>query len=154
MIVTEISRIGRNARDIRNTIDELHKKRVAVVFKNLGVLESIDENGKTSFVSSVIISIYTSLAEEEKRILSELIVSGLKEALRKGRPIGRPKGGDDINDVKKKYSKLILDLKKGHSLTECGKLHSVSRFATKILHVRIAYPCWYYSLITPIIHLF
>ena len=127
VIVTEISRIGRNAGDIRNTIDELHKKKVAVVFKNLGGLESIDENGKTSFVSSIIISIYASLAEEEKRILSERIVSGLKNARRKGRQIGRPKGGDDINDVRKKYSKLILDLKKGLSLSECEKLHSVSR---------------------------
>ncbi len=36
VIVTEISRIGRNARDIRNTIDQLHRKRIAVVFKNLG----------------------------------------------------------------------------------------------------------------------
>ncbi|MFN8167116.1 MAG: recombinase family protein, partial [Bacteroidia bacterium] len=45
VIVTEISRIGRNARDIRNTIDQLHRKKIAVVFKNIGGLESIDENG-------------------------------------------------------------------------------------------------------------
>ena len=50
VIVSEISRIGRNARDIRNTIDQLHKKRIAVVFKNLGGLESIDDRGEESFV--------------------------------------------------------------------------------------------------------
>ncbi|MBK7851736.1 MAG: recombinase family protein [Bacteroidetes bacterium] len=32
VILTEISRIGRNARDIRNTIDQLHRK-IAVVLK-------------------------------------------------------------------------------------------------------------------------
>ena len=127
VIVTEISRIGRNARDIRNTIDQLHKKKIAVVFKNLGGLESIDENSNESFVTNIIIAIYSELAQEEKRILSERIKSGLDEARRKGKKIGRPEGGDDINSVKRKYSRLIQDLKKGNSLTECSKLHDVSR---------------------------
>ncbi|MBK9413574.1 MAG: recombinase family protein [Bacteroidetes bacterium] len=128
VIVTEISRIGRNARDIRNTIDQLHRKKIAVVFKNLGGLESIDENGNESFVTNIIIAIYSELAQEEKRILSERIRSGLAEVRRKGlKKLGRPPGGDNINSVKRKYSKLILDLKKGYSLSECSKLHNVSR---------------------------
>ncbi len=127
VIVSEISRIGRNARDIRNTIDQLHRKKIAVVFKNLGGLESIDENGNESFVTNIIISIYAELAQEEKRILSDRIRSGLAEARRKGRKIGRPAGGDDINIVKRKYSILIADLKKGNSLTQCAKLHDLSR---------------------------
>ena len=127
VIVTEISRIGRNARDIRNTIDQLHRKKIAVVFKNLGGLESIDENGNESFVTNIIIAIYSELAQEEKRILSERIRSGLAEARRKGKRVGRPSGGEDLNVMKKKYSKLIADLQKGNSLTECCKLHGVSR---------------------------
>ncbi len=127
VIVTEISRIGRNARDIRNTIDHLHRKKIAVVFKNLGGLESIDENGNESFVTNIIIAIYSELAQEEKRILSERIRSGLAEARRKGKRVGRPSGGEDLNVMKKKYSKLIADLQKGNSLTECCKLHGVSR---------------------------
>ncbi len=127
VIVTEISRIGRNARDIRNTIDLLHRQKIAVVFKNLGGLESIDENGNESFVTNIIIAIYSELAQEEKRILSERIKSGLAEARRKGKRMGRPSGGEDLNVMKKKYSKLILDLQKGNSLTECCKLHDLSR---------------------------
>lgn len=127
VIVTEISRIGRNARDIRNTIDQLHRKKIAVVFKNLGGLESIDENGNESFVTNIIIAIYSELAQEEKRILSERIKSGLAEAKRKGKRMGRPEGVEDISDLKKKYAKLISDLQRGNSLTECCKLHGVSR---------------------------
>jgi DNA invertase Pin-like site-specific DNA recombinase len=127
IIVTEISRIGRNARDIRNTIDQLHKKKIAVVFKNLGGLESIDESGNESFVTNIIIAIYSELAQEEKRILSERIKSGLAEARRKGKRMGRPEGVEDIFDLKKKYAKLISDLQKGSSLTECCKLHDLSR---------------------------
>ena len=127
VILTEISRIGRNARDIRNTIDQLHRKKIAVVFKNLGGLESVDEYGNESFVTNIIIAIYSELAQEEKRILSERIKSGLAEARRKGKRMGRPKGLEDISDLKKKYAKLISDLQRGNSLTECCKLHGVSR---------------------------
>lgn len=127
VIVTEISRIGRDARDIRNTIDQLHRKKIAVVFKNLGGLESIDESGNESFVTNIIIAIYSELAQEEKRILSERIKSGLAEARRKGKRMGRPSGSEDLNAMKKKYSKLIADLQRGNSLTECCKLHGVSR---------------------------
>ena len=127
VIVTEISRIGRNARDIRNTIDQLHKKKIAVVFKNLGGLESIDENSNESFVTNIIIAIYSELAQEEKRILSERIRSGLTEARRKGKTMGRPPGKENIQEINKKYGKLITDLRKGTSLTDCSKLHGLSR---------------------------
>lgn len=127
VIVTEISRIGRNARDIRNTIDHLHRKKIAVVFKNLGGLESLDHSGQESFVTNIIIAIYSELAQEEKRILSDRIRSGLAEARRKGKKIGRPEGKANIQEINKKYGKLIADLRKGTSLTDCSKLHSVSR---------------------------
>ncbi len=140
VIVTEISRIGRNARDIRNTIDQLHKKKIAVVFKNLGGLESIDENGNESFVTNIIIAIYSELAQEEKRILSERIKSGLAEARRKGKRMGRPIGSEDLNAMKKKYSKLIADLHKGNSLTECCKLHGVSRNTVIKVKKGMAFP--------------
>ncbi len=127
VIVTEISRIGRNARDIRNTIDQLHKKKIAVVFKNLGGLESIDHNGQESFVTNIIISIYAELAQEEKRILSERIRSGLAEARRKGKQMGRPHGKENTQEINRKYGRLIADLKKGNSLSDCSKLHGLSR---------------------------
>lgn len=127
VIVSEISRIGRNARDIRATIDHLHRKKIAVVFRNLGGLESIDERGQESFVTNIIIAIYSELAQEEKRILSERIRSGLDEARRKGKKIGRPKGRDDAEDLRRKYPRLVADLQKGNSLSECSKLHGVSR---------------------------
>jgi len=127
VVVSEISRIGRNARDIRATIDQLHRKKIALVFKNLGGLESIDENGNESFVTNIIIAIYSELAQEEKRILSERVKSGINEAKRKGKLIGRPKGTVPVETVRIKYKKLILDLKNGHSLSQCAKLHGLSR---------------------------
>jgi DNA invertase Pin-like site-specific DNA recombinase len=127
VVVSEISRIGRNAKDIRNTIDYLHSKKIAIVFRNLGGLESLDDHGNESFVTNIIIAIYSELAQEEKRILSERIKSGLVNAKHKGKQIGRPEGKQEDEVLLKKYSRLAADLRKGLSLSQCQKLHDVSR---------------------------
>lgn len=128
VLVSEISRIGRNAKDIRNTIDYLHNRNIPIVFKNLGGLQSIDDSGKESFVTNIIISIYSELAQEEKRILSERIKSGLQNAYAKGKIKGRPTGTNKTKtDLLKTYSKLADDLQKSFSLNQCIKLHNVSK---------------------------
>jgi DNA invertase Pin-like site-specific DNA recombinase len=128
VVVSEISRIGRNARDIRNTINYLHDRGISIIFKNLGGLESLDDGGNESFVTNIIIAIYSELAQEEKRILSERIKSGLDSAKSKGKHIGRPEGTTMTKeDILKKYPRLILDLKNGMSLTAAMKVHVVSK---------------------------
>jgi DNA invertase Pin-like site-specific DNA recombinase len=127
VLVTEISRLGRKARDIRATIDYLHSRKISVIFKNLGGLESLDENGNETFVTNIIIGIYSELAQEETRILGERTKSGLVLAVKKGRTLGRPQGQADSKSILKQYSKLANDLKEGLSLNQCMKLHSVSK---------------------------
>src|ERR1043165_2953751 len=95
VIVAEISRLGRNAKDIRHTIDYLHTRKIALVFPNLGGMESLDESGNESFVTNVIVSLYAELAQEEKKILSERVKSGLNHARKRGIKLGRPKGKED-----------------------------------------------------------
>jgi DNA invertase Pin-like site-specific DNA recombinase len=127
VIVTELSRLGRKAKDIRSMIDKLHSMGISIVFKNLSGIESLVD-GKESFVTNIIIAIYTELAQEERRILVERINSGLAEAKRKGKILGRKKGSsENQTDFLKKYSSLIRDLKNGLSLNKCMKVHEVSK---------------------------
>jgi len=126
VLVTEISRIGRNAKDIRNTIDLLHSNKTGIIFKNLGV-ESLNESGQESFVTNIIIAIYAELAQEEKRILVERIKSGLVSAKAKGVKLGRPGGKEDKIKLLKKYPNLVKDLKTGLSLRKAMKVHDVSK---------------------------
>lgn len=126
VVVTELSRLGRRSKDLQYIIDQLHEYGVSVVFKNLGGIESL-ENGKTSFIVNIIIAIYAEVAEEDLRLLSERIKSGLAHARTKGKKIGRPQGEESVDDLLKKYPKLIKDIEAGQSLTRCQKLHDVSR---------------------------
>ena len=80
-----------------------------------------------SFFHKLDISIYSELAQEEKRILSERIKSGLVNARHKGQLIGRPEGKQEDEVILKKYTRLAADLRKGLSLSKCQKIHAVSR---------------------------
>lgn len=126
VLVTEISRIGRNAKDIRNTIDQLHSNKIGIIFKNLGV-ESLNEDGQESFVTNIIIAIYAEMAQEEKRILVDRIKSGLVAAKAKGKQLGRPEGKENKTTLLKKYPRLVADLRTGLSIRKAMKLHDISK---------------------------
>ena len=127
VIVTEISRLGRKAKDIRHTIDRLHEMNVSIVFKNFAGLESLDERGNETFATNIIISIYAELAQEEGRLISERTKSGLAAAKKGGAILGRPEGKEKSRVFLKKYPRLINDINKGLTLRQCEKLHDVCR---------------------------
>ena len=125
VIVMELSRLGRRSKDIRGTIDHLHLNGISVIFKNLS-LESLDDKGNESFVTNIIISIYAELAQEEVRLLSERIKSGLRNSVKtKGTVLGRKK--PNKIPLTEKHFELINSINSGKSLNECMKLHSVSK---------------------------
>jgi DNA invertase Pin-like site-specific DNA recombinase len=126
VLVTEISRIGRNAKDIRNTVDQLHSLRIGIIFKNLG-LESLDEAGQETFVTNIIIAIYAELAQEEKRILVDRIRSGIRAAQAKGKKLGRPNGLEETAKFLKKYPGLVKDLGNGLSIRKVMRIHNLSK---------------------------
>lgn len=127
LIVLEVSRLGRTAKDIRSTIDYLHERKIPIIFKNLGGLESLDEHGNEIFISNVIITIFSEFAQEEHRRIRENIISGLKNARDKGKILGRPEGAMSEKELLKKYSKLVIDLKSGLSLNKCCKVHRITK---------------------------
>jgi DNA invertase Pin-like site-specific DNA recombinase len=126
VLVTEISRIGRNAKDIRSTIDQLHSHKIGIIFKSLGV-ESLNEENQESFVTNIIIAIYAELAQEEKKILVERIKSGLNAAKAKGKQLGRPEGKEGKITVLKKYPRLVVDLQNGLSIRKAMAVYKISK---------------------------
>lgn len=137
VVVTEVSRIGRRPDEIKSTLNQLHALNISVVFKSLAV-ESLDENNQPTFISNLIIAIYSEIAGEETRILSSRIKSGLEHAKKKGTALGRPTGSSqDDKELLKKYRSLIRDLDAGISLRKCQAIHNLSR--TTICKVKRVY---------------
>lgn len=125
VIVMELSRLGRRSRDIRATLDHLHSNGISVLFKNLNI-ESLDDKGNESFVTNIIIAIYAELAQEEVRLLSERIKSGLRNTVKvNGTKLGR-KGPNKI-PLLEKHAALVVSINEGKSLNECMAAHDVSK---------------------------
>lgn len=127
VVLCEISRLGRSSKNIRQAIDFLHDRKISCVFKNLGGIESLDDNGNETMVMNIVIAVHAEMAQEEKREQRDRIISGLEHAKKSGKVLGRPKEREDKADFLAKYKKLVIDLKRGLSLNECKKLHGVAK---------------------------
>lgn len=125
LIVTEISRISRKPAVLRDFITAMHKYRVPILFKNIGIL-SIDENGKESFATNIIIAIFSEMAAEEVRQLSDRVKSGLDAARAKGKKLGRPAVKESTDRILKKHSKVVKHLQSGKTVAEAAKLTGTS----------------------------
>lgn len=128
ILVSEISRLGRVKKVLQETINRCHENGISICFHNLGGLESLDDKGNETFVTNIIIAIYSELAAEELRILTERSISGQNKAKANGKHIGRPVGSvSSSGDLLKKHSKLASDIRKGLSLRQCMKIHDCSK---------------------------
>lgn len=127
VVVTSVERLGRDAKMIRRTIDFLHERKISIVFKNQN-FESLDANGEETFVTNILISVYAEVSMEDNKQRSAKIKSGLSNAVKRGKVIGRPKGWKkDDDQLLKEHAKLVRDLRQGLSLSQCVKLHGVAK---------------------------
>ena len=122
--VWQIDRLGRDLRDIMNTIHYFNQKNVCINFVSQG-LSSLDSQGKENPISKMIISILGIVGEMERNQIKERQMEGIKIAKLKGAYNGRKKGSNE--DVltflsKEKNKKAIEYLKKGYKATEISKL--------------------------------
>ena len=122
--VWQIDRLGRNLRDILNTIDYFNQSGLPIVFAAQG-LRTLDENGKENSISKMMISILGVVSEMEREQIRERQREGISIAKIKGVYKGRSKGTkeDILGFFGKEKNKKALDyLKSGYRLTDIAEL--------------------------------
>ncbi|QKE29968.1 resolvase [Arcobacter acticola] len=87
LIVTELSRLGRNMLEILNLIERFNKSNIKLIFVNQPELSTAN-----NALSKLLLSIYGYFAETEREIISERTKQGLAVAKAKGKKLGRQKG--------------------------------------------------------------
>ncbi|RNI28842.1 recombinase family protein [Rufibacter latericius] len=127
VVCLELSRLGRDAMDVRNLILELAGYGVCthVVNKNL---RSLDKRRRKDHVTMMILGILADLAEMERETTVERIVSGQQEAKRQGKHIARPKGSTKSTERFLEENRGVVSyLEEGRcSIREIATLCSVS----------------------------
>ena len=106
--VKEVSRLGRNLRDIVETLDYFTAKGVDIYIENQG-LHTILPNGKPNPTAMLIISILGTISAQEKELLLERTAEGIAIAKAKGMYKGRKRGTTNgIEQMAVKFQRTIL----------------------------------------------
>lgn len=129
LYVWQIDRLGRNLRDILNTIHIFTQHGICIHFVSQG-LRTIEPDGKENPISNLIISILGIVGQMERSQIKERQMEGIKLAKLSGKKyLGRKKGSseDTLQFLSKPKNKKALEyLKKGFKKTEAAKLSGVN----------------------------
>ena len=106
LVVTELSRLGRNMLEILNLIEKFNSKNIKLIFINQPELST-----DNSALSNLLISIYGYFAQTEREIISERTKQGLAVARAKGKILGRQRG-QVVKSMYDEYKEKIEELYK------------------------------------------
>jgi DNA invertase Pin-like site-specific DNA recombinase len=127
--VWTIDRLGRNLRDILNTIHYFTEKSIAIHFVSQS-LRTLDDNGRENSIAKLMISVLGIVSEMERNQSKERQLEGVKLAKLKGNVYkGRKEGSkEDVSQfLNKEKNKKALDyLKKGYKSVEISKLLDIN----------------------------
>ncbi|RYG99854.1 MAG: recombinase family protein [Alphaproteobacteria bacterium] len=118
LVVTKLDRLGRNAMDVRSTVDRLANSGVRVHCLALGGVDLCSSAGRMTM------SVIVAVAEFERDLLVERTQAGLQRARKEGKKLGRPSCLSEIQ-----RADLALRRQKGDSLGKLAKELGVTRSA-------------------------
>lgn len=118
VLVHEVSRIGRRNGVVHAFLDRLDDLGVSLYWHAQGIETRLD-NGKRNPAAGIMLALLSEMARAEKETLVERINSGLAEARRKGKVLGRPVGSTTAPvDLIAKHDDIVRSLKAGKPLRD------------------------------------
>ncbi|WP_108653145.1 recombinase family protein [Dongshaea marina] len=116
LVVTKLDRLGRNAIDVRETVEALSELGVKVHCLALGGADLTSTAGKMTM------QVVSAVAEFEKDLLIERTQSGLERARAKGKQLGRPP-----SLTKEQKAEVKKRLTEGSSVSSLAREYQTSR---------------------------
>jgi putative DNA-invertase from lambdoid prophage Rac len=127
LIVTKLDRLGRNAMDVRATVERLDAMGVRVHCLALGGVDLTSPAGKMTM------QVIAAVAEFERDLLIERTQAGLTRAISQGKQLGRPAS---LNNAQSQQ--VQMRLKAGEAVATLAREFGTSR--QSIMRIRQACP--------------
>lgn len=122
VLVHEVSRVARRP-SVALTFVEMLEAHCVSLYWHAQSIETLLPNCKRNPAAAIMLALLSEMARAEKETLVERIKSGLAEARRKGRKLGRPAGsGLERAELLAKHRDIIRLLKAGHSVRNTAKI--------------------------------
>lgn len=124
VLVHEISRLARKSSIVHRFVETLEECGVSLYWHQQG-FETLLPNGKRNPSAAIMLAILAETARSEIETLVERIKSGLAEARRKGKVLGRPKGSRvQPATFLEGHRDIVRQLRAGQSIRNCAKITS------------------------------
>lgn len=122
VLVHEVSRLARRNSIAHAFVETLEELGVSLYWHTQGI-ETLLPNGKRNPAAGIMFALLAEMARAEREFLSDRIKSGLKEARRKGRKLGRPAGSSmDKTHFLAKHKDVCRALRAGQSIRNAAKI--------------------------------
>ena len=116
LVVTKLDRLGRNAMDVRKTVDELAELGIKVHCLALGGVDLTSPAGRMTM------GVINAVAEFERDLLIERTQAGLERAKAEGKVLGRPP-----RLTPSQQQSVVAKLAEGISISRLARDYGVSR---------------------------
>ena len=122
VIVTELSRLGRDTLQVLEVIENFNKLGISLYIQNYHI-ETLTEDGKINSMSQFLITILAEVARMERKTIRERVESGYNNYRANGGKVGRKVGyRKSDEEIKEEYAEEIRLLRKGISLRNISKI--------------------------------
>lgn len=125
ILISELSRLGRNAFEVLSTVKEMIDAGINIYFQK-EQFTLLDNEGKPSLFAPIMIATLSTCAQLERENIKFRLNSGRANYIAKGGKLGRKKGSVKTEDaMREQYKDVITLLKKGYSVRNVAKLQSI-----------------------------
>lgn len=126
ILVSELSRLGRNTFEVLSTVRDLIDCHINVYFQK-EQMNLLDNNGKPSMFTPILIATLGTCAEMERENIQYRLNSGRRVYIEKGGKLGRRKGSVKSREKKEEEHKdVLVYLNKGYKIADIAKLTNTS----------------------------
>jgi DNA invertase Pin-like site-specific DNA recombinase len=122
LLVSELSRLGRNAFEVLATVKDLIDSGINLYMQK-EQLTLLDAEGKPTMFAPIMIATLSTCAQLERENIKFRLNSGRKLYIERGGKLGRKVGSVKTTDQKREeYKDVISYLKRGYSVRNTAKL--------------------------------
>lgn len=122
LLCSELSRVGRNAFEVLETIKTLVDSGINLYLQK-EQMTLLDDNGKPSLFAPIMLATLSTCAQLERDSIQFRLNSGRRRYIESGGRLGRPKGSTKSAEQRMEEGKDIITLlKKGYTIRDTAKL--------------------------------
>lgn len=126
VLVSELSRLGRNAFEVLTVAKDFIDAGINVYFQK-EQFSLLDDTGKPGIVAPIMLAVLSTCAQLERENIQFRLNSGRQQYIEKGGKLGRKTGSKKTEEqMKEQYAEVIRLLKKGYGIRQIARLESLS----------------------------